>query len=77
MVARKVSDLGELSDAERQVLDELDTGEDIELGETVPAQDDESRRVRAGLTGCCCSGTIRNTSRTRRGSGFSGLVKSD
>ncbi|MCB1402580.1 MAG: hypothetical protein KDJ81_07225 [Rhodobacteraceae bacterium] len=49
MVVRRVSDLGELSDAERKVLAELDTGEDIEIGESVPEQGDERRRVRAAL----------------------------
>ncbi|MCC0065686.1 MAG: hypothetical protein H6896_01395 [Rhodovulum sp.] len=49
MVVRRVSDLGELSDAERKVLDELDTGEVIDIGETVPEQGDERRRLRAEL----------------------------
>ncbi|HMQ94924.1 MAG TPA: hypothetical protein PKA33_14570 [Amaricoccus sp.] len=49
MVVRRVSDLGELSDAERKMLDELDTGEVIDIGETVPEQGDEKRRVRAVL----------------------------
>ncbi len=49
-IPREVSDLVELSPAERQVLAELDTGEDIVLGDgEVPETGDESRRVRAGL----------------------------
>ncbi len=47
---RRVSDLGELSPAEEQVLAELDTGEAIVLGDgSLPGAGDESRRVRAGL----------------------------
>ncbi len=49
-IPRKVSDLGNLSPAERQVLAELDTGEPIVLGDgEVPETGDESRKVRAGL----------------------------
>jgi len=49
-IPRKVSDLGGLSRAERQVLAELDTGEFIVLGDgKVPETGDESREVRAGL----------------------------
>jgi hypothetical protein len=50
MVARKVSELGPLSDAETQVLAALDTGEVTVLSDGSVAKDgDENRRVRALL----------------------------
>ena len=49
MVVRRVRELGYLSAAERKVLDELATGEVIDISEAVPEQGDERRRVRAEL----------------------------
>ncbi len=50
MVVREVSELGDLSKAEEQVLAELDTGEDIVLGDgSVPETGDDGRRVHAAL----------------------------
>ena len=43
---RRLEDFGELSKAEQQVLDELDTGEVIEFGDgEVPPEDAEQRRL--------------------------------
>lgn len=50
MAVRSVSDLGGLSEAEKQLLAGLDTGEDIVLGDgNVPAAGTRSRRVQAAL----------------------------
>ena len=45
---RKLEDFGKLTKAEQQVLDELDTGEEIELGDgEVPPEDaGEERQLR-------------------------------
>ena len=48
-IPRKVSDLGYLSPAERQVLRELDRREYIIVGDGVPAKGEETRRIRASL----------------------------
>ncbi len=48
-VARRVSELDQLSAAEQQVIDELDSGEIVVIGDgALPAPGDEARRVRAG-----------------------------
>ena len=61
MVARKVSELGELSESERQVLTELDTGEVVVLGGGgVPNSGDATRRVGAILIRILLLGTDRN-----------------
>ncbi len=69
---RRVSDLGELSPAEAQVLAELDTGEVTCWGwHAVPEPGNEARRVRAGLIRLLLLGDDpdRNTGCTRRGFG--------
>ena len=75
MVVRRVSELGELSEAEQQVLAELDSGEDVVLGDgSVPEASDDGRRVRAALIRLLLLGEIptRSTACTRRGSGSRG-----
>jgi hypothetical protein len=46
---RRVADLGQLSDAERQVLDELGSGNEIRIGDGLPESGDAGRRVLAAL----------------------------
>ncbi len=50
MITSRVDELGELSHAEKQVLDRLDTGNKIILGDgTLPEVGNDNRRVRAAL----------------------------